>query len=356
MMQPIDLMMKGMADEFPAEELKRDFYSMFDDPHRAEQSIRPADLITTARKNFMTQKFGVEIELDKVSVRDASILLKGFFAGAGDSRQGSKYFIKDYNNRSWEVKGDSSVPNGFEIASPPLTVRDIYILRPLLFHLKKLGAKTGKKTGIHIHIGTQEWSPNELVSLLFLYSNYAAEIDLTLNIKPSRREYCMPIFAFAERMRKREHNRRELKNAWFTQENKNGTEAVILPGETDRRYQTRYREMNFFRYFADDKSIPKNKKTIEFRGFNSTIDEKTLEAYVLFILAFASFAKSLPIPPKLDKNLKKINKSRFFQHLKILMRYYLLIEGDLYESTKKTFTRNFKASLKRSQGSKTSVT
>lgn len=340
-MQPIELILNGMADEFPAEELQRDLYSIFDDPEKCERLFKPADLIAAARRNFMTQQFGVEIELDNVSVSDAALLLQGFFAGTEVGRQGSIFIIKDYNGRPWEVKGDSSVPKGFEIASPPLTIGDIYLLRPLLIQLKRIGAKTGEKTGIHIHIGTQKWKTTELVSLLFMYSNYAAEIALALDISPKRRLYCRPIFAFAERMRIRRVTSTELERAWFTHEDESGKdEEFIPPGETDRRYQTRYREMNFYRYY--DASIPKEKKTIEFRGFNSTTDEKTLEAYVIFILTFASFAKSLPMPPKLDKNLKKINKSRFFRNLERLMRYYLLIEGDLYVSTKKTFEKNFK--------------
>lgn len=338
-MVAMELIRRGMEKEFPPEALSRNFYGMFDDPERIRHLVSdPFSLIADARRNFMTQTFGVEIELDRVSVDDASRLLQEFLSGER-KRQGGEYRVRDFCGRDWVIDRDGSVPNGFEIASPQLTIGDMHLLGPLLMQLRQLGARTGDKTGIHIHVGTQGWKLDELVALLFVYSNYAPEIALALDIKSSRRAYCKPIRGFAERMRNRKVTPGEFKAAWFTHEDDSGHEEQISSRNDPRWYQTRYREMNFLRLF--DPSTPKAQKTIEFRGFNATDDEKTLQAYILFILSGVSFARALPAIPMLDGDLSKIDKPRFFRDLKAMMKFYLLLDGELYEKTRDTFRRNF---------------
>jgi hypothetical protein len=331
----------------PRKRFNENFYNMFDNPEEVRKIADPVDLIPSMRNTFMSQRFGVEIELEGLTVRDAAKLMREFYHGNGHNHRGGIWTINDFNGRPWEVKEDGSVPDGFEISSPPLQFRDIHLAKQILIQLDKHKARATEKTGIHIHIDVNGWSAQELISILFLYANFSKELAHALDLRePRRSTYCQPITDIAEALRNRALTEEELRKAWYIVF-EDGRWRQISDNEQGKIRGTRYREINFHRHFEMKDSGQTDKDTIEFRAFNSTRAWRTFQSYILFILTGVSFAKHLPRPPKLENDLNDVNKVLFFKRLETMMLRFMLIEDDLVRQTKSCFDNNFKQAAKR---------
>lgn len=314
------------------------FYNLFEDPEEVKQSVEPLSLVPKIRRTFMRQKFGIEIELDNFPPREAKVFLEQLFSAEPGKYAHGYWTVRDHRYRPWEVKRDGSVEHGFEIASPPLTFDDLHLIKQIFYFLPNTPAKAQTHTGIHIHVGARGWTPKQLVNLIFLYANYSAEIAKALSITSRRRRrFCKSIVPFAEKMREKPPTLNQLKMNWYSCNSMK--ELRKLSAENKRK--TRYSELNLHRYF-ETRGTSEN--TFEFRAFNSTTDWRTLQAYILFILAGVSFAKHLPTSPKLASSwrLKKVYKDDFLQRAEEMMRNYAVIERELCQDTKLCFERNFR--------------
>ncbi|MHB1458762.1 MAG: amidoligase family protein, partial [Armatimonadota bacterium] len=104
---------------------------------------------------------GVEIETINATRHTVAQAIQSVVGGeivhVGTPSCYDPYKITDRNNRIWTVVADSSLTNApahlrAEIVSPILKYDDIPELQEVVRAIRKCGAKTDDRTGIHVHI------------------------------------------------------------------------------------------------------------------------------------------------------------------------------------------------------------
>lgn len=249
------------------------------------------------------QTFGVEIEMTGITRRRAAKEIAAFFGTEHEYIGGSydEYHAKDQQGRTWKAMSDSSIraekkSGGFasdlyktEVVTPILRYEDIESLQELLRKLRKAGAMVNDSTGIHIHIGAENFNPRTLCNLL---KNIRSKEDIlykALQVKEKRARYCKKTNQKLIEMieKNRPTTKRKLADLWYE-------EAPY--GRTHHYNDSRYHGLNLHAYFT--------KGTVEFRLFNSTLHAGELKAYIQFCLAVTARAlntkKASALPYRTD--------------------------------------------------------
>lgn len=235
------------------------------------------------------QTFGVEIEMTGITRSRAAKTIAAYF-GTEASHYGGGYdahHAKDSQGRIWKAMSDSSIraqrKDGShasdlyktEVVTPILRYSDIEDLQEILRKLRKAGAVVNESTGIHIHIGAENFTPATLCNLL---KNIRSKEDIlykALKVGDSRSRYCKKTNQKLIEMieRNRPATRQKLADLWYAE----------APYGRDTHYNSsRYHGLNLHAYFT--------KGTVEFRLFNSTLHAGELKAYIQFCLAVTAKA------------------------------------------------------------------
>lgn len=162
-----------------------------------------------------------------------------------------------------------------EVVTPILRYSDIEDLQEILRKLRKAGAVVNESTGIHIHIGAENFTPATLCNLL---KNIRSKEDIlykALKVGDSRSRYCKKTNQKLIEMieRNRPATRQKLADLWYAE----------APYGRDTHYNSsRYHGLNLHAYFT--------KGTVEFRLFNSTLHAGELKAYIQFCMAVTAKA------------------------------------------------------------------
>ena len=209
----------------------------------------------TTTPNLPNRTFGVEIEAVGITRADAVQALRD---------AGLVAMMENYNHRTrphWKVTTDSSVDPGFEVVSPVLRGENgVTQLRTAVRALAQAGARVDRRCGLHVHIGVEDLTANELAACIVRYSRFEREIDAFM--PPSRREssnqYCGSVSRFA----------RELTRVGsFTR-----VDHVL------RCQNGRYLKVNLECY--------SRQRTIEFRQHSGTCNASKIENWLRFLLYF----------------------------------------------------------------------
>ena len=239
--------------------------------------------------NMREQTFGVEIEMTGITRSRAAKTIAAYF-GTEASHYGGGYdahHAKDSQGRIWKAMSDSSIraqrKDGShasdlyktEVVTPILRYSDIEDLQEILRKLRKAGAVVNESTGIHIHIGAENFTPATLCNLL---KNIRSKEDIlykALKVGDSRSRYCkktnQKLIDMIER--NRPATRQKLADLWYAE----------APYGRDTHYNSsRYHGLNLHAYFT--------KGTVEFRLFNSTLHAGELKAYIQFCMAVTAKA------------------------------------------------------------------
>lgn len=239
--------------------------------------------------NMREQTFGVEIEMTGITRSKAAKTIAAYF-GTEASHYGGGYdahHAKDSQGRIWKAMSDSSIraqrKDGShasdlyktEVVTPILRYSDIEDLQEILRKLRKAGAVVNESTGIHIHIGAENFTPATLCNLL---KNIRSKEDIlykALKVGDSRSRYCKKTNQKLIEMieRNRPATRQKLADLWYAE----------APYGRDTHYNSsRYHGLNLHAYFT--------KGTVEFRLFNSTLHAGELKAYIQFCMAVTAKA------------------------------------------------------------------
>ena len=137
---------------------------------------------------FSDHRFGVEIEFNVTRGRRpgqgrmnelASLISE---AGVPCVAEGYNHHTREY----WKMVTDASVPNGFELVSPPMRgVEAREQIRTVCKVLKEQGCFVNLSTGLHVHHDADGMTAKQMANVGEIYKLHQPIIDLLLS--PSRR-------------------------------------------------------------------------------------------------------------------------------------------------------------------------
>ena len=283
--------------------------------------------------DLRAQTFGVEIEMTGITRSKAAKTIAAYFGKESTHYGGTydTYQAGDSKGRTWKAMSDSSIKaekkNGerasdlykTEVVTPILRYEDIEDLQEVLRRLRKAGAIVNESTGIHIHIGAENFTPATLCNLL---KNIRSKEDIlykAIQVKNSRVYYCKKTNqALIEMIEKhRPTTREKLADLWYQE----------APFGRERHYnESRYHGLNLHAYFT--------KGTVEFRLFNSTLHAGELKAYIQFCLA---------VTAKAINTSKASSKPSVSDNEKYTFRCWLLrlgLNGDEFKTCRHHLLKN----------------
>jgi hypothetical protein len=236
-----------------------------------------------------TTRFGIEIEMTGITRKDAALAAQTVLCG--ELLYGGSYYdtyeLKTFDGRTWKFTYDGSIRcetktrgikesasrlYSVELVSPILTYEgDIESLQEVIRALRKAGAFTNSSCGIHIHLDGQPHTPRSIRN--FVNIIYARN-DLfykALGIEAQRARYCkrMDEHLVATMNRLKPTTFAKIESIWYEG----------YRGNRDAHYhESRYHFLNLHSFFHGH-------KTVELRGFNSTLHAGEVRSYIVLALA-----------------------------------------------------------------------
>lgn len=209
---------------------------------------------------------------------------------------------KNFPNGAWSTKSDGSLNNGMEINSPILRDNETTwrkldkvcsIVQPL--------ATIDKKSGGHIHVGTQTlgenkeswlnfikmWSVYENIIFRFVYGEF-------LTARPCMLEYAEPM----------------AKKFWQDYE-KLTKDGASLEAIISRISYKKYQAVNFNNVLRNDCNRLKEKNTIEFRCPNGSLNSAIWQNNVNFFVKFLTYSRNTSFNDDLVQQRRQLNVDTF---------------------------------------------
>ena len=247
------------------------------------------------------QTFGVEVEMNNITRKDAAKLAADFFGTDRyeDTARRNGYYpwsAWDQNGREWKFQRDVSIDGDdahkCEMVTPILTYPDMENLQELIRRLRKAGAKSDytRGCGVHIHIGAKGHTPQSLRNLANIMAGHENLLIDALGIDRHRiTRYCRTVNpTFLQRLNKKKPTTMsQLADIWYE-----GNGACY--GRNEHYNDSRYHMLNLHATFT--------KGTVEFRlfQFDAPADGKQnglhagqLKAYIQLCLALSEMAKTV---------------------------------------------------------------
>ena len=252
-------------------------------------------------ENAKTQTFGVEIEMNNITRRDAAKLAAEFF-GTGryeDTASRNGYCTWSAwmaDGREWKFQKDVSIagPDSHkcEMVTPILTYDDMETLQELIRVLRRAGAKSDptRGCGVHIHIGAKGHTPQPLRNLANIMASHESLIASALKIDRQRiARYCRTVDPdFLNQVnRKKPKTMAQLADVWY------GSQGESY-GRNNHYNGSRYHMLNLHATFT--------KGTVEFRlfqfeapsgGKQNGLHAGQLKSYIQLCLALSQMAKEV---------------------------------------------------------------
>lgn len=264
-------------------------------------------------------KFGIEIEFTGITRNKAAKVIADHLNGAVESL-GDYYDKKQItapDGRKWLVMYDSSIraqkkENGIrigaqdiykcELVSPILTYnRDIECLQEMVRKLRKAGAFVSEGScGIHIHLDGADHSVRTLRNFINIIYSKNDLLYKALKINPDRRRWCkkMDESLVKQIKSKRPQTFDQLERIWY---------GDLYFSREQHYNKTRYHFLNLHSFFNGN-------RTVELRGFNSTLHAGEIRSYIVLALALNNQALT---------QSKASSKKPQVENEKFAMRTYL---------------------------------
>ena len=217
-------------------------------------------------ENAKAQTFGVEIEMNNITRRDAAKLAAEFF-GTGryeDTARRNGYCTWSAwmtDGREFKFQKDVSIagPDSqkCEMVTPILTYEDMETLQELVRILRKAGGKSDatRGCGVHIHIGAKGQTPQTLRNLANIMASHESLIAEALDLDHGRmNRYCKTVDPkFLEALNKKKPDTMAgFADIWYTTQD-------AEYGRSQHYNSSRYHMLNYHATFT--------KGTVEFRLF-----------------------------------------------------------------------------------------
>lgn len=253
------------------------------------------------RKFTTPRKFGVELEvgneIKKPTIRRL-IKLK-----SEKTVQTSRY-VPSINNSWWHVKDDATCgvlgrdgPKGIEIASFVASgVSDLSHICEVADFLSTSGVKVNDNCGLHIHVDASDITIEQVGRILSSWIKIESFLSLALPIRRRNNFYCEMISGKAD-------NIYSLIGLGKQRIERNIATVIyeILRPDDISLYENRDRRvtLNLVNYCRAIKQNHLNRKTIELRWPEGTLNGNDIKNWVRLFLNFIEYAKNSPV---LDNN------------------------------------------------------
>jgi len=239
--------------------------------------------------------FGLEIEFTRIQRYFAARVIADFFDTSPISRMMWGYEVYDIQDRSgriWKVIRDASIEperrSGGEIViaddnyqcelvSPILNYSDLPMVQELIRQLRTAGARVNRSCGLHVHIGAEMFTPNQLRILCNIVYAKQDLLIKALQVRSERQRYCQKLSEdFIRRLNnKKPKTMNHLSDCWY---------HGVSGSRSDRYNQSRYRVLNLHQLLSS------RLKTVEFRLFNSTLHAGKVKSYIQLSLLIVNQA------------------------------------------------------------------
>ena len=215
--------------------------------------------------------------------------------------------ILGYNEEGNEVGYRSQY--ACELVSPILTYDDIELVRTIAQEFTDAYAVVNSSCGIHIHLNGSDHDIQSVKNLINIISSKYSLFRSALGIEEDRDHYCKPIDSLKVEALKKCKDLEELEHTWY---------QGYFDDKNYRHHGSRYHFLNLHSFFTRN-------RTVELRGFNSSLDADEIESFIVFALAVNRQALSQ------KKSSFRINSC---ENKKLAMRNYLIgalgLKGDKY--------------------------
>ena len=231
------------------------------------------------------QKFGLELEFTGITREEAAFVIGEYWGRKPRKYNGNHdtYEIMDRSRRNWRIVYDSSIVSEcqhyyatedyqVEMVTPICHYDDIPVIQELVRRLRSKGAVAGQKCGIHIHVDATPYDARTLRNITNIMASKEDLIYKALQVQVERKnKYCQPVNSlFLEELnRKKPKTTEGVKTIWYRGKDKS----------RNHYDKSRYHCLNLHSVFE--------KGTIEFRLFNSTMDDGEVKAYIHLCLAIS---------------------------------------------------------------------
>jgi hypothetical protein len=251
------------------------------------------------------RRFGVEIEVG--SEVKKKVVQTAIMASSKYDAHVSRYSLST-NNRYWHIKDDATCgikgrkgPKGVEIASfVGHGINDINHISFIASKLSEIGCRVNENCGLHVHAEVSDLSVEQVSIFMAHWIKLEKIFSLILPMRRNKSEYCK--FIFPIDVEKNENNICRDKfyspdNLWSMLSPKN----LSYYDNDDRRYN-----LNLVNLVRAIKYNHNNRKTIELRWPEGTLDPRDIRCWVKLFLIFIENCKNKKMPTNLKScNLKE---------------------------------------------------
>lgn len=279
---------------------------------------------------MFSNKFGIEIEFTGITREQAAEAAAKFLGGSLRVAGGhyGTYEVVTPDRRIWKFMSDGSIDcqkkqggrivsaggsYSVELVSPVLTYReDIAALQGLVRRLKKAGGFANDSCGIHVHLDGGNHTPRSLWNFVNLVASRNDLFYKALQIPAERMRYCKKMDAYmVQKLNEvKPKDFEAIEQVWYSQ----------YHGIRNTHYHdSRYHFLNLHSFFHGN-------RTVELRGFNSTLHAGKVRAYIVFALAMNHQALTQKYA-----SYRKVQS----ENEKFAMRVYLVrigLSGDEFKS------------------------
>ena len=166
-----------------------------------------------------------------------------------------------------------------ELVTPKLTYSELPRLQECIRRVKKIGAKVNSSCGIHVHVDAANHNRQSLKNLLSIMFSKEDILFKALQVNPNRvAKYCQKV---------REPMLRKARQLLSAEETTDLTQLERIWYEGNVSSSEHY---NWTRYYALNLHSVFYRGTVEWRGFNSTLNPELAAAYVNLCLAMSAQA------------------------------------------------------------------
>src|SRR5438128_936684 len=185
-----------------------------------------------------TLKFGIEIETVGLGWAGLAAAIQRVVGGTTEYISNG-ICVRAADGRIWSIVRDGSLSGSIngEIVSPILCYADLDALQNIVREVRKAGARVDGSTGIHVHIGAEDFDARAITNLIKMMNKHELIIEKALGVSEARvTRYCKRVDQEMlsrleqERPRTLEH----LNRVWYGYANTRPARYV----------QTRYRALN----------------------------------------------------------------------------------------------------------------
>lgn len=288
-------------------------------------------------KNPTKFRFGIELEFTGIARGSAAYVIakqlgtEKKYVGGGYH----KHIAKDSAGRIWTVMRDASIspvpensnkPKDYyrcELVTPICTAEDIPTISKIINALKQRGAKVNASCGLHIHVDVKDMNERHIINLVNLMACKEELLFKALNVLRKRRnKWCKGVDNrfLSEINSSRIISINDLKQKWY---------GAHIYDSYLHYHDSRYHALNLHSLWQD--------KGVEFRMFNSTVDDKEVKAYIYLVLAMCQHATMLKRAAYTNRS-KADEKTQFRAWL-----HQIGLTGKKYKGVRKQLMKNFKS-------------